>query len=233
MPELTSLPVFRCWLSLKPPEPVHPSALMPTQSCACAAIRRLYRGTGGALHDRVRASNDRTGAGRMPHTVHWTPLVLAAAPAASRRRLLISHQDGRRGVPADPCKLAGHSPTGSSILRAALPRIAPQFCVKVMHCRRPTGCRSDRCRITSSCCAAIPHPLALAVVIDPLRKTPRLAIVEDAAHVDPRLRTCHYSVGFARRVVEAARRWCGCVVCPGGFVRQKTTVVDKFVRASL
>jgi len=236
--ELTSLPV-QALVSRTTPEPTSASA---RHAGAFRVLRDQadYRGTGGALHDLARELDDDD----LVLVANAAQLLLdplsVIAAALDRKRgdvCLISHHDGTpSGVMLVRCKtLRVIPPTGFVDMKEqALPLIARQFDVKVMHCRRPSGLpiRSLWDYIGA---LRVYHRgrVRLGAVSDPLAEDwqPAFAIVEDGATVDPRAHV-HDSVVLRGGVVEAGASAVRCVVCPGGVVRQKTTIVDKFVRTT-
>jgi N-acetylglucosaminyldiphosphoundecaprenol N-acetyl-beta-D-mannosaminyltransferase len=236
--ELTSL-LVQVLVSRSTPEPISASA---RYASAFHVLRDQseYRGTGGALHDLARNLDDED----LVLVANAAQLLLdplsVIAAALDRKRgdvCLISHQDGTpSGVMLVRCKTLRVIPaTGFVDMKEqALPLIAQQFDVKVMQCRRPSGVPI---RSLSDYIGALRSyhrsRSRLGVGGDPLAEDwqPAFAIVEEGATVDPRAHV-HDAVVLRGGIVEAGASAVRCVVCPGGVVRQKTTVVDKFVRVA-
>jgi hypothetical protein len=235
---MEQLPV-RVMVNGNSPEPI---SAAPRFKEACSVERDLseYRGTGGVLRDLAEAYDDDdlllvANAAQ----VLLDPLSVIAAALDHKQGdvSLISHQDGTpSGVMLLRCatlRCIGRSGF-IDMKEQALPEIARKFNVKVMHCRRPSGLPI---RSLSDYLNALRHyhrrKAGKPASIDPLAEDwqPTFAIVEDGAVVDPRAHI-HDSVVLRGGVVEAGAALVRCVICPGGVAKQKTTVVDNFVRAA-
>ena len=125
-------------------------------------------------------------------------------------------------------------PTGYVDMKEqALPSIASQFDVKVMHVRKPTGLPV---RTLSSYIAALRlyhrRRIGKPASNDPLAEDwqPAFAIVEDGAIVHPQAHV-HDTVVLKGAIVEAGAAVVRCLVCPGGVARQKSTAVDELIVA--
>jgi N-acetylglucosaminyldiphosphoundecaprenol N-acetyl-beta-D-mannosaminyltransferase len=197
-----------------------------------------YRGTGGVLHDlAVDFDDDDLILVANAAQVLLDPLSVIAAALDHKRGdiSLISHQDGTpSGAMLVRCKTLRVIPENGFVdmKEQALPLIASSYDVKVMHCRRPSGLPI---RSLNAYINALRHyhrrKAGKLTSSDPLAEDwqPAFAIVEDGALVDPRAHV-HDSVVLKGGVVESGAALVRSIVCPGGAAKQKTTVVDGFVR---
>lgn len=197
-----------------------------------------YRGTGGVLRDLAKDYDDEdliliaNGA-----QVLMDPL--AAITAALDRKkadiTLISHRDGTpSGVMLVKCKTLRLIPASGFVdmKEQALPLIASQFDVKVVHCRRPTGL--PVWSLSDYVSALRYHhrkDVGRPAPSDPLAEDwrPSFSIVEEGAVVDSSARI-HDAVVLRGGTVEANAVVVRSVVCAGGIVRHDRAVVDEYCR---
>jgi len=233
-----SLPV-RVLVNRKSPEPTSVAARFANR----VSVERdssEFRGTGGVLRDLAESYDDNdlilmANAGQLL----MDPLSVIAAALDHKRAdiALISHRDGTpSGVMLIRVKtLRGIKPVGYIDMKEqALPQIAQSYDVKVMHCRRPSGLPI---RSLEDYIAALRYfhrrKSGKPTINDPLAEDwqPSFAIVEDGAQVDPRAHV-HDSVVLKSAMVEADASIVRCVVCPGGHVKSKSTLVDQLCKAA-
>jgi N-acetylglucosaminyldiphosphoundecaprenol N-acetyl-beta-D-mannosaminyltransferase len=217
-----------------------PHSMAPRFGDACRVERDLseYRGTGGVLHDLAdEYEDDDLLLVANAAQVLLDPLSVIAAALEHKRGdvNLISHQDGTpSGVMLLRCRtLRSIASTGFVDMKEqALPEISKSFAVKVLHCRRASGLPV---RTLNDYLGALRHyhrrKVGKPASIDPLAEDwqPTFAIVEDGAVVGPRAHI-HDSVVLKGGVVESGAALVRCLVCPGGSAKQKSTIVDSFVR---
>jgi N-acetylglucosaminyldiphosphoundecaprenol N-acetyl-beta-D-mannosaminyltransferase len=201
-----------------------------------------YRGTGGVLRDLAVAAeydDDDLILVANAQQVLIDPLVAIAA-ALNKKQAdvgLVSHDDGTpSGVYLVRCRALRLIPTVGYVdmKEQALPAIAGQHAVAVVHRRRPTGLPV---RSLADYLQALRHyhrrrlGHARPTLSDPLAEDwlPAFAIVEDASTVDPRSHV-HDSVVLRGGVVEPGAIVVRSLVCPGGVVRRDRSAVDQFVR---
>jgi hypothetical protein len=114
----------------------------------------------------------------------------------------------------------------------AMPLIAQNFAVEVLHRRRPTGLpvRSVDDYITALRYYHM-RRAGKTTLADPLAEEwqPSFGIVEEGAVVDPTARI-HDSVVLRGGVVESGSVLVRSFVCPSGLVRKDRTLVDEFVK---
>jgi hypothetical protein len=199
-----------------------------------------YRGTGGVLRDLAHDYDDNDlvlVANAAQLLLDPLSVIAAALDHKHGDVALIGHSDGTpSGVMLIRSKtLRVISPDGFVDMKEqALPLIAKQFDVKVMQCRRPSGLPI---RSLADYIGALRHfhrrRIGKPASSDPLAEDwqPAFAIVEDGAIVAPRAHV-HDAVVLKGGVVETGASLVRCLVCPGGVARQKTTVVDQFVRVA-
>ncbi len=232
---LDKLPV-RVMVNRNAPEPVSTS---PEHYGKFRVERDLseYRGTGGVLRDlAANFADDDLVLVCNAAQVLLDPLA-AITTALDKKEgdfTLVSHNDGTpSGVMLLSCKTLRMIPeTGFVDLKEqALPLIATNFDVTVLHCRRPTGLPV---RTLSDYIVAMRHyhrrRLGKPAVSEPMAEDwmPAFSIVEQGATVDARAHV-HDSVVLRGGVVEAGAVVVRSIVCPGGVVRRDRHAVDQFV----
>ena len=197
-----------------------------------------YRGTGGVLRDLAEnyADDDLILVANAAQIL-LDPLVSLAASLDQRRGdvAIISHRDGTpSGMMLVRCKTLRLIPkTGFIDMKEqAMPTIAQQYAIEVVHRRRPTGLpiRSVTDYITAMRFYHM-RRAGKTTLTDPLAEDwqPAFGIVEEGARVDSTARV-HDSVVLRGGIVEAGAVLVRSVVCPSGLVRPDQTVVDDFVR---
>ena len=199
-----------------------------------------YRGTGGVLRDLAAdfADDDLV---LVCNAAQVLLDPLAAITTALDKKegdfTLVSHNDGTpSGVMLLSCKTLRMIPeTGFVDLKEqALPLIATNFDVTVLHCRRPTGLPV---RTLTDYIMAMRHyhrrRIGKPAVSEPMAEDwmPAFSIVEQGATVDPRAHV-HDSVVLRGGVVEAGAVVVRSIVCPGGVVKKDRHAVDQFVCAA-
>ncbi|HEX8524680.1 MAG TPA: WecB/TagA/CpsF family glycosyltransferase [Tepidisphaeraceae bacterium] len=232
---LERLPV-RVMVNRNTPEPV---SATPPHYGAFRVERDLseYRGTGGILRDlAVDYSDDDLILVCNGSQVLLDPLA-AIATALDRKHgdvTLISHNDGTpSGVMLITCKTLRVIPDQGFVdmKEQALPAIAKEYDVTVIHRRRPTGLpvRTQIDYIT-----ALRHYHSRRVgkpkLSDPLAEDwlPAFSIVEQGAIVDTRAHV-HDSVVLRGGIVEAGAVVVRAIVCPGGVIKKDRQAVDQLV----
>jgi hypothetical protein len=198
-----------------------------------------YRGTGGLLRDLVIGSeydDDDLVLVANAAQILLDPLA-ALATALDRKQAsvsLIAHQDGTpSGVQLFHCKtLQLIAETGYVDMKEqALPAIASEFDVAVVHRRRPTGLSV---RSLPAYIEALRHfhrrRVGKPPISNPLAEdfTPAFALVEEGATVDARAHL-HDSVVLKGATVEAGAALVRSLVCPGAVVRRDRSVVEQFI----
>jgi hypothetical protein len=199
-----------------------------------------YRGTGGVLRDlAVDYDDDDLILVCNAAQILLDPLA-AIATALDRKDgdvTIVSHNDGTpSGVYLVRCKTLRSIPDAGFVdmKEQALPLIASNHDVKVLHCRRPTALPV---RSLADYILAMRHyhrrRLGKQTVSDPLAEDwqPAFAIVEQGASVDPRAHV-HDAVVLKGGVVEAGAVIVRSIVCPGGVVRKDRPMVDQLVVAA-
>jgi hypothetical protein len=200
--------------------------------------RSEYRGSGGVLRDLASDYADDD----LILVANATQILLDAlaviATALDRKRgdvALLSHRDGTpSGIMLITCKTLREIPaTGFVDMKEqALPAIASQFDVKVLHARRTTGVPIWSLQDYISALRQHHGKKTGRRVGDPLAEDwqPTFSIIEDGANVDPTARI-HDAVVLKDAVVEANALIVRSVVGPGGSVKRDATVVDEFVKS--
>jgi N-acetylglucosaminyldiphosphoundecaprenol N-acetyl-beta-D-mannosaminyltransferase len=235
---LEKLPV-RVMVNRNTPEPV---SAAPIYYGKFRVERDLseYRGTGGVLRD-LAADYDDDDLILVCNAAQVLLDPLAAIATALDRKdgdvALVSHNDGTpSGVHLLRCKTLRTIPEIGfvDLKEQALPLIASNFEVTVLHCRRPTALPV---RSLGDYILAMRHyhrrRLGKQTVSDPLGEDwqPAFAIVEQGASVDPRAHV-HDAVVLKGGVVEAGAVIVRSIVCPGGVVRKDRPTVDQLVVAA-
>ena len=226
------------------PDPEAPAGLRPRPAGAFSVERDLseYRGTGGVLRDLAGdyADDDVLLVCNAAQVLTDPLSVIARALAHKGGDVsLVAHDDGTpSGVMLLRAKTLRHiSPVGYVDMKEqALPRIAREFSVRAVRCRRPTGIplrtreaylrglaeyhakQSGRGR------GAEPDPLA-----ENFART--FTIVEPGASVHPTA-YLHDAVVLAGARVEAGATVVRGVVCEGALVKREQRVVDALVTAA-
>jgi N-acetylglucosaminyldiphosphoundecaprenol N-acetyl-beta-D-mannosaminyltransferase len=197
-----------------------------------------YRGTGGVLHDLAAdyADDDLILVCNAAQVlVDPLPAIATALDRKEGDVTLVSHNDGTpSGVQLLSCKTLRMIPDVGFVdmKEQALPLIAMQYDVTVLHCRRPTGLPI---RSLADYVVALRHyhrrKLGKPGGSDPLAEDwqPAFAIVEQGAAVDQRTHV-HDSVVLKGGVVEAGAVVVRSIVCPGGVVKKDRPAVDQLVR---
>jgi N-acetylglucosaminyldiphosphoundecaprenol N-acetyl-beta-D-mannosaminyltransferase len=198
-----------------------------------------YRGTGGVLHDFAREFADEDmllvcNAAQIlmePLTVIARALAHKGADVA-----LVAHDDGTpSGAMLVSVKtLRQISPVGYVDMKEqALPRIAREFTVRAVRCRRPSGMpmrsletyiralQQQHAKSAQRGRGAEPDPLAENF-------TRHFSIIEPGAEVHPTA-YAHDSVVLAGARVEAGATLVRCVVCEGAVVPRDARMVDTLV----
>jgi hypothetical protein len=163
---------------------------------------------------------------------------LAAIATALDRKTgdvtLVSHNDGTpSGVMLITCKTLRVVPDSGFVdmKEQALPAIAKQHDVTVIHRRRPTGLPV---RTLTDYISALRQyhsgRIGKQNIIDPLAEDclPTFRIVEQGATVDPRAHV-HDSVVLRGGIVEPGAVVVRSLVCPGGVVKRDRHAVDQMV----
>lgn len=200
-----------------------------------------YRGTGGLLRDLAEDYEDED----LVLVANAAQILLdplaAVATALDRKQgavSLIAHQDGTPSnvmlVRCDTLRLI--SDTGYVDMKEqALPSIASEFDVTVVHRRRPTGLpvRSLPGYISA---LRFHHRRRQGKPgqSDPLAEdlTPAFALIEEGANVDSSAHV-HDSVVLKGAVVESGAALVRSLVCPGAVVKRDRSVVEHFVQKSV
>jgi hypothetical protein len=198
-----------------------------------------FRGTGGVLHDLgvQYHDNDYLLVATGPQLL-LEPLAVLAERMASRKAdvTLVAHRDGTpSGLMLVRCgALRLISPTGFVDMKEqALPRIARQFAVKVVHSDGPTGLPL---RTLSEYISAIRmHHQRVAdqtMVSDAFAEnlTSSFDIQQEGSKVDPTARVID-SVVLPGARVESGAIVVRSLVCPGAIVRRDQRIVDRVVSA--
>jgi N-acetylglucosaminyldiphosphoundecaprenol N-acetyl-beta-D-mannosaminyltransferase len=232
---LERLPV-RVMVNRNTPEPM--SATAPYYG-AFRVERDLseYRGTGGILRDlAVDYADDDLILVCNGSQVLVDPLA-AIATALDRKHgdvTLISHNDGTpSGVMLITCKTLRVIPDSGFVdmKEQALPAIASEHEVTVIHRRRPTGLPV---RTQNDYIMALRHYHSRRVgkptLSDPLAEDwlPAFSIVEQGATADSRAHV-HDSVVLRGGIVEPGAVVVRSIVCPGGVVKRDRQAVDQLV----
>ncbi len=197
-----------------------------------------YRGTGGVLFDLARQyGDDDLILVANAAQILLDPLVALASSLDQKRGdvTVISHRDGTpSGMMLVTCKTLRLIPaTGFVDMKEqAMPLIAQNFAVEVVHRRRPTGLpiRSVTDYITAMRYYHM-RRAGKTTLADPLAEDwqPTFSIIEEGALVDPSARI-HDSVVLRGGVVEAGAVLVRSVVCPSGLVKRDRAVVDDFIK---
>lgn len=196
-----------------------------------------YRGTGGVLGDlAIQYNDDDLILVANAAQILLDPLVALASSLDQKHGdvALISHRDGSpSGMMLISCKTLRLIPrTGFiDIKEQALPGIALNFNVEVVHRRRPTGLPIRT--VTDYITAMRLYHLRRAgrpTLADPLAEDwePAFGIVEEGAVVDPSARV-HDSVVLRGSIVEPGAVLVRSIICPGSTVKRDRVVVDDFV----
>jgi mannose-1-phosphate guanylyltransferase len=196
-----------------------------------------YRGTGGILRDlAVDYADDDLILVCNGAQILLDPLN-AIATALDKKHgdiTLISHNDGTpSGVMLITCKTLRVIPDSGFVdmKEQALPAIARQHEVTVIHRRRPTGLPV---RTLTDYVSALRHyhgrRAGKPALPDPLAEDylPAFAIVEQGATVDPRAHV-HDSVVLRGGIIEPGAVVVRSIVCPGGVVKRDRHAVDQLV----
>ena len=196
-----------------------------------------YRGTGGILRDlAVDYADDDLILVCNGAQILLDPLA-AIATALDKKHgdvTLVSHNDGTpSGVMLITCKTLRVIPDSGFVdmKEQALPAIARQHDVTVIHRRRPTGLPV---RTLTDYVTALRHyhsrRLGKPTVADPLAEDclPAFAIKEQGATVDPRAHV-HDSVVLRGGIVEPGAVVVRSIVCPGGVIKRDRQAVDQMV----
>ena len=196
-----------------------------------------YRGTGGILRDlALDYADDDMILVCNGSQILMDPLA-AIATALDRKTgdvTLVSHNDGTpSGVMLITCKTLRVIPDSGFVdmKEQALPAIAKQHNVTVIHRRRPTGLPV---RTLTDYISALRQyhsgRIGKSSTIDPLAEDclPTFRIVEQGATVDPRAHV-HDSVVLRGGIVEPGAVVVRSLVCPGGVVKRDRHAVDQMV----
>ena len=199
-----------------------------------------YRGTGGVLRD-LAADYDDEDRILVCNAAQILLDPLAAIATALERKdgdvAVVSHNDGTpSGVHLVRCKALRTIPEIGfvDLKEQALPLIASNFDVTVLHCRRPTALPI---RTPADYILAMRHyhrrRIGKSMLSHPLNEDwqPAFAIVEQGASVDPRAHV-HDAVVLKGGAVEAGAVIVRSIVCPGAVVRKDRPTVDQLVTAS-
>jgi N-acetylglucosaminyldiphosphoundecaprenol N-acetyl-beta-D-mannosaminyltransferase len=197
-----------------------------------------YRGTGGVLRDlSLNYQADDLILVANAAQILLDPLVSLVTTLDQRKGDvgIISHRDGTpSGIMLVRVKTLTSIPeTGFIDMKEqAMPMIAQNFAVEVLHRRRPTGLpiRSVNDYINAMRFYHM-RRAGKSALTDPLAEDwqPSFGIVEEGAVVDPTARV-HDSVVLRGGVVEAGAVLVRSFVCPSGLVRKDRTLVDDFVK---
>jgi N-acetylglucosaminyldiphosphoundecaprenol N-acetyl-beta-D-mannosaminyltransferase len=197
-----------------------------------------YRGTGGVLGDMAeRYQDDDLILVANAAQILMDPLISLAASLDQKRGdiTVVSHRDGTpSGMMMVSCKTLRLIPSSGFVdmKEQAMPLIAQNYAVEVVHRRRPTGLPI---RTANDYITALRYyhmrRAGKTTLSDPLAEDwqPSFNIVEEGAIIDPSVRV-HDSVVLRGGVVEAGAALVRSVVCPSGLVRRDRTVVDDFIR---
>jgi N-acetylglucosaminyldiphosphoundecaprenol N-acetyl-beta-D-mannosaminyltransferase len=233
---LEKLPV-RVMVDRNSPEPIS-AAVKYYGTFRVERDQSEYRGTGGVLRDLALKYDDNdlilvANAAQ----ILLDPLTALATTLDQRRGDIgiISHRDGTpSGIMLVTVKTLRLIPeTGFIDMKEqAMPLIAQNYAVEVLHRRRPTGLPI---RSVSDYINAMRYyhmrRAGRMTLTDPLAEDwqPSFGIVEEGAVVDPTARV-HDSVVLRGGVVEAGAVLVRSVVCPSGLVRRDRTLVEEFVK---
>jgi hypothetical protein len=233
---LEKLPV-RVMVDRNSPEPISASVKY-YGSFRVERDQSEYRGTGGVLHDLARNYEpDDLILVANAAQILLEPLAMLAANMEQRNGdvALLSHRDGTpSGIMLVTVKTLSLIPdTGFVDMKEqAMPLIAQNYAVEVLHRRRPTGLpiRSVADYITAMRYYHM-RRAGKTTLSDPLAEDwqPSFGIIEEGAVVDPTARV-HDSVILRGGVVEAGSVLVRSFVCPSGLVRRDRTLVDEFVK---
>ena len=233
---LEKLPV-RVMVDRHSPEPIS-AAVKYYGSFRVERDQSEYRGTGGVLRDLAQKYDpDDLILVANASQILLDPLATLATTMDQRKGdvSLISHRDGTpSGIMLVTVKTLSLIPeTGFIDMKEqAMPLIAQNFAVEVVHRRRPTGLpvRSVDDYITALRYYHM-RRAGKTTLADPLAEEwqPSFGIVEEGAVVDPSARI-HDSVVLRGGVVESGSVLVRSFVCPSGLVRKDRTLVDEFVK---
>ena len=233
---LEKLPV-RVMVDRSSPEPISASVKY-FGSFRVERDQSEYRGTGGVLGDLAAQYDDNdlilvANAAQ----ILLDPLVQLAASLDQKRGdiAVMSHRDGTpSGMMLVSCKTLRLVPSTGFIdmKEQAMPEIAQNFAIEVVHRRRPSGLPIRS--VSDYILAMRVYHMRRAgktTLADPLAEDwePAFGIVEEGAVVDPSARV-HDSVVLRGGIVETGAVLVRSVVCPGGIVRPDRTVIDDFIR---
>jgi hypothetical protein len=236
---LENLPV-QALVSRNLPEPSS-SAARYRNSFKVLRDQSEFRGTGGVLRDLAHDYNaDDLVLVANAAQLLLDPLSVIAAALDHKRSdiALISHQDGTpSGVMLVRCQTLRVIPTGGFVdmKEQALPMIAQQFDVRVMHLRRPSGLPI---RTLADYIGALRHYHRLRhgrpALVDPLSEDwqPAFSIVEDGATVHPGA-AVHDSVVMRGAVIESGAALVRSLACPGAVAKARTTHVEKYISSGV
>jgi N-acetylglucosaminyldiphosphoundecaprenol N-acetyl-beta-D-mannosaminyltransferase len=233
---LEKLPV-RVMVDRNSPEPIS-AAVKYYGTFRVERDQSEYRGTGGVLRDLALKyeDNDLILVANAAQIL-LDPLVSLATTLDQRRGDIgiISHRDGTpSGIMLVSVKTLRLIPeTGFIDMKEqAMPLIAQNYAVEVLHRRRPTGLpiRSVNDYINAMRYYHM-RRAGKTTLTDPLAEDwqPSFGIVEEGAVVDPSARV-HDSVVLRGGVVEAGAVLVRSFVCPSGLVRKDKVLVDEFVK---
>lgn len=198
-----------------------------------------YRGTAGVLRDLVQNYDDNDLVlVASASQVLLDPLAAIAAALDHKGGdvNLISHRDGTpSGVFLARVQTLRLIPAIGFIdmKEQGLPLIAGKFDVKVVQCRKPSGLAvRNLADYVGALHAHHRRRAGRPLNVDPLAEDwqPSFAIMESGASVGPKVHL-HDSVVLRGAVVETGASLVRSVVCPGAVVRQKQSVIDRFVTA--
>jgi N-acetylglucosaminyldiphosphoundecaprenol N-acetyl-beta-D-mannosaminyltransferase len=233
---LEKLPV-RVMVDRNSPEPIS-AAVKYYGTFRVERDQSEYRGTGGVLRDLALKYDDNdlilvANAAQ----ILLDPLVALTTTLDQRHgdMAIISHRDGTpSGIMLVSVKTLRLIPeTGFIDLKEqAMPLIAQNFAVEVLHRRRPTGLpiRSVNDYINAMRYYHM-RKAGRSTLTDPLAEDwqPSFGIVEEGAVVDRTARV-HDSVVLRGGVVESGAVLVRSFVCPSGLVRKDKVLVDEFVK---
>ncbi|MFT3785624.1 MAG: WecB/TagA/CpsF family glycosyltransferase [Tepidisphaeraceae bacterium] len=199
-----------------------------------------YRGTGGVVSDLARSLDDDDFilvASGMQVLLEPLPVLATALDHKRGDVALVSHLDGTPGgMMLMRCKaLKGIAPVGFVDMKEqAMPNIAKNFDVRVVHCRRPTGLPL---RTASDYIGALRQyhrgpgrlPGSRRGQIDPLAEdfSRGFALVEPGAYVDATA-YLHDTVILRGAKVEAGAAVVRSLVGPRATVKRDARVIDDF-----
>ena len=232
---LEKLPV-RVMVDRNSPEPIS-AAVKHFGTFRVERDQSEYRGTGGVLGDIASHYDDDD----LILVANAAQILLDPLPQLAEALDLrggdvgvMSHRDGTpSGIMLLRCKtLRGISPTGFVDMKEqAMPVIAQQHAIEVVHRRRPSGL-PIRSAVDYVNAMRVYHMRRAGkpLLNDPLAEDwqPAFGIVEEGAIVDPTARV-HDSIVLRGAVVEAGAVLVRSIVCPSGFVRKDRTALDEFV----